>query len=232
MERIKLTANFREKTGKKETKKIKREGSIPAICYGKDINIPIILTHSTLKILRSIHFSESTIIDMEIVDSAKCLNEAKGAKEKKVFAVLIKDLQVHPLSEEITHIDFMKVSLDAAIIVKVPLSLKGEAKGVKEGGVLEQILWELEIEGLPLDVPQNLEVDICHLEVGHSLHVGDIKIADNLKIITSSKEPFVTVTAKLEEVEETGEALAQEPESKEPEVIKEKKDKKGEKEER
>jgi large subunit ribosomal protein L25 len=215
MERVKIEVFLREKTGKETAKKIRREKSIPAIVYGKDVNIPIKVPHQSLKILKSIHFSESAIIDMEIVNNDK----------KESYSVIIKDLQYHPLTEEIIHMDFMKVSLEEKIRVHVPVVLKGEPKGVKLGGTLEQILREIEVEGLPLDIPEKLELDVSNLEIGDSLHVRDIKVSDKLKVITPQEETIATVLAKEEEVVE--EAPAEEA-PQEPEVIKEKKEEKEE----
>jgi len=198
MERIKIQANTREKTGKEVAKKIRKEGSIPAVIYSADTNITLSIPAARLKALRSIHFSESAII---------------------------KDIQFHPLSEEVIHIDFLKVSLKEKIKVHVPLVFKGESRGVKEEeGVLEQILREVEIEGLPLDIPEKIEVDISDLGVGQSLHAQDLQIADNLKMITDPAATLLTVTAKKEEVIEEVVPEEEAAPPTEPEVIKEKKE--------
>ncbi len=135
---------------------------------------------------------------------------------------MIKDLQYHPLNEENIHIDFVKISLTEKIKVSVPIILGGEAKGVKEGGVLEQILWNLEIEGLATDIPERIEVEISNLGIGDSIHAGDIKLAENLKLITPPISTVATVVKKVEEevaAPGTAEAVPAGPE-----VIKEKKE--------
>lgn len=213
MERVNIEVEIREKISKKWSKKLRKEGNIPAIVYGRDINIPLLISPSSFKILRLMHFSESTVIDMRIVNG----------KKKNEFPVLIKDIQYHPLTEKVIHIDFMKVSLQERIKVHVAIILKGEPQGVKKGGNLGQILRELELEGLPLDIPEHIDVDISHLDIGTSLHVADIGVLENLKVITDSTETVATVVAKKEEeVEE--EAIPEEAVSEEPEVIKEKKE--------
>ncbi len=219
MERIKITSLVRETSGKEAAKKARKEGFIPAVIYSKDFNIPIKLPHASLRSLRSIHFSESTVIDMEI----------EGYKEdSNTINVLVKDVQHNPLTEEVIHIDFVKVSLEERIRVNIPVVLKGECKGVKEGGVLEQMLWEVEIEALPLDIPEKVELDVSSLGIGDSLHVRDLTFAGNIKVIEDASETIVTVVAKHEEAAE--EAPVEE--EKEPEVIKEKeKEAKTEKEE-
>ena len=102
--------------------------------------------------------------------------------------------------------------------------LKGEAKGVKDGGVLEQILRELEIEALPLDIPEKISIDISELEIGSSIHVSDISVSDKVKITTSSEETIATVVAKVEEPQEEEEEVLGAEAPAEPEVIKEKKE--------
>ena len=209
MEKIKIEVFLREKTGKEIAKKIRREKSIPAIVYGKDLNIPIKIPHQSMKVLKSIRFSESVVIDMEIINGEK----------KENYSVIIKDIQYHPLTEEIIHLDFMRVSLEEKIRVHVPIVLKGEPKGVKLGGTLEQILREIEIEALPLDIPEKIEIDVSDLDIGDSLHVRDVKVSEKLKIITPLEETIATVVTKEEEVVEATEEAEQEPE-----VIKEKKE--------
>ena len=221
MERIKIQASNRVERGKEIAKKIRKEGSVPAVVYSKDTNLSLTILTSSIKLLRSIHFSESAIIDLEILDD----------KKSKPIPVIIKDIQLHPLSEEVIHIDFLKVSLTEKIKVHVPLALKGEAKGVKEeGGVLEQILRDVEIEALPLDIPENIEVDISDLGIGNSLHVEDLSLAGNLKILTDASATVLTVIAKKEEEEVVEAAVEEEAGAAEPEVIKEKKEEAGEEE--
>ena len=213
MERIKIKVEKREEIGKESVKKLRKKGYIPAVVYSDDTNITLSIPFISLKTLRSIHFSESAVIDMEI----------SGEKKAKTIPVLIKDIQFHPLNEDVIHVDFLKVSLSEKIKVHVPIVLKGEAKQVKEeNGNLEQILRELEVEGLPLDIPENVDMDVTDLTIGHSLHVSNLTITANVTIVTDSGATVVTALAKEEEVEE--EAPATEEVAAEPEVIKEKKE--------
>lgn len=213
MESVKIEANIRNEVGKEAVKKVRKGGFVPGVVYGSDINKALSISQSSLKVLRGINFSESTVIEMDFVSDDKM----------EPISVLIKKVQFNPLTEEVSHIDFLKVSLKEKIKVHVPIILKGEAKGLKEGGVLEQLLREISVEGLPLDVPEKIEMDISDLDIGHSLHVSDLSITENIKVITDPGAAIVTIVAKKEEVEEKaveeeGEAAA------EPEVIKEKKE--------
>jgi len=208
MEKVRITSFLRPESGKEIAKKARREGHIPAIIYGKDFNLSIKIPLPSVKILKSIHFSESTIIEMEVENQKN-----KG----NVLPVLIKDVQYNPLTEEVIHIDFMKVSLEEKIRVKVPIILKGEYAGAKEGGILAQMLWEVELEALPIDVPEKINLDISSLEIGDSIHVKDLQFSSKVKVLNSPQETIVTVIAKREEVEEE---IPKEVE--EPEVIREK----------
>ena len=213
MERVKIKVEKRETVGKEGVKKLRKQGYVPAVVYSNDTNIVLTIPFAGLKALRSIGFSESAVIDMEIA----------GEKKAKSIPVLIKDVQFHPLTEDIIHVDFLKVSLSEKIKVNVPIVLKGESKQVKEeSGTLEQILRELEVEGLPLDIPENVEVDVTGLTIGHSLHVSDLIVTGNVVVITDPETAVVTALAKEEEIEE--ELLTEEEASTEPEVIKEKKE--------
>ncbi|MBU1122932.1 MAG: 50S ribosomal protein L25 [Candidatus Omnitrophota bacterium] len=214
MEKVKIETKFREKSGKEIAKKIRQLGEVPAIIYGKDTNILIELPLESLRILKSIHFSESTIINMTI----------SGMDKGNEFPVLIKDIQYHPLTDKVIHVDFLKVSLTEKIKVHVPLVFKGEPEAVKEGAIVEQVIREIEVEGLPLDIPEHLDVDISKLEIGHSLHVKDLAVDVKLKIVTHLDETVATLVSKVEEVEEAADMEGGEVAFSGPEVIKEKKE--------
>lgn len=214
MEKVKIKSSIRTELGKEEIKRMRKKDCVPAVVYGKDLNLVIKLEHDAIKTLKNIHFSESTIVNMEVEGS-----------DKKALSVMIKDAQFNPVTDQLMHVDFIKVALDEKIHVKVPISLEGEAAGVKEGGTLDQMLWDLEIEVLPTNIPEKISVDVTELTIGHSLHVRDIKISSGLKVLTSEEETVAAVSAMKAEQEPTEEEiLAGEEEAKEPEVLKEKKE--------
>ncbi len=213
MERVKIKVNLREGKGKEIVKKLRKQGVIPAVVYSSDTNTTLSIPSESLKVLRAINFSESTVIDMEITGGKKALN----------LPVFIKDVQFNPLTEGIAHIDFLKISLTERIRVNIPIVLKGEAKAVKEAeGVVGQIMHELEVEGLPLDIPEKVELDISGLEIGKSIHVSSLTVSEKVKIISNPDETVVTALAKQEEIVVEPEVAGAPPQ--EPEVIKEKKE--------
>lgn len=149
-------------------------------------------------------FSSNIIFDLEI------------AGEDKLTA-MIKEVKKDPITGVIEHIDFLHITMDEKIVVTVPLVLVGDAPGVKAGGVLQQLLREIEVQCLPLDIPENIEVDISGLEIGSSISVSDIETGDKLEVVTAPEEVIATVTVPADITEEeTGEG---EEESAEPEVI-------------
>lgn len=213
MNKVSITVSKRDEKGKGPARRLRGKRMVPAVVYSDGSSIPLTIPPESLRILNAIHFSESAIITMNI----------DGADGDKSFPVLIKDIQYDPLDETIAHIDFLKVSLKEKIKVPIPITLKGEAKGVKdEGGVLTQILHELEVEGLPMDIPAQVNVDVSELSIGRSIHVEDIQLPSNIRIVTDSHQTVVTVVAKEEFVEPQAAAAAG---PQEPEVIREKKDK-------
>lgn len=219
MERIKIKGEKREIIGTGGVKRLRRQDLLPAVMYSEGVNIALTIPAESLKILQKMHFSESSVIDMEIT----------GGKKPESFQVLIKDTQYHPLTDRIIHIDFLKVSLKEKIKVHIPVNLEGEAKAVKEeGGILEQILREIEVEGLPLDIPEKITLDISGLSIGHSLHISDLIVPDKIIIITDSQAPIVTALAKKEEIVEDAEA-EEGAATGGPEVLKEKKEASGQK---
>jgi large subunit ribosomal protein L25 len=215
MEKINLVAQIRAECGKNKVNTLRRDGFIPAVIYGKgmqSLNIKI----SRSEFLRFIHEHriETTVFNLVIKDSDK---------KTKEYTCMIKEIQYHPLTSEVIHIDFNHISLTKLIKVKVPIVAKGEPVGVKqEGGILERLLWEIEVECLPTDIPSQIEVDVSNLKINDSILVKDIgSLGKEIRILADPEIPVFTVTAAVKEevaVETAGE------EKLEPEVIKEKKE--------
>lgn len=208
MEEIKLEAKKRQILGKK-VKELRREGVLPAVIYGTGIEpVPIELNaHETTQMLS--HVSGSTLINLNI--------------GKENHTVILRDVQVDAIRRDILHIDFLKVAMDTAIRTVVPVSLVGEAPAVKElGGVLVTGLSEVEIEALPGDLPDRINVDLEPLdEINSSISVGDIFFGSGVTILTDSDEVLARIVpqAAEEEIVEEVEEEAIVDVSAEPEVI-------------
>lgn len=215
MEEIILEAEFRQGLGRGKVKDLREAGFIPAVVYseGKEAK-PLQVSHKQLLGLLHQHRLENVVINLKIKDD----------KKQKPRSCLIKEIQYDPVKEDIIHVDFNEISLTKAIKVNVPVTAKGEAVGVKqEGGSLEHILWEVEVECLPTDIPKEIEVDVTNLKIGDSIHVKDITPPPNVRIVTDPESILVSVSAPVKE-EAVAAPAAEGEEKQEPEVIKEKKE--------
>ncbi|HUO17259.1 MAG TPA: 50S ribosomal protein L25 [Verrucomicrobiae bacterium] len=205
-----LEAHPREAGTKNEARRVRGEGKIPAVVYGagKD-SVPV--TVDPRQVTRILHSKtgHNTIFDLTL----------NGGEHTKAMIV---DWQYEPIKGRLLHIDLKRIAMDKVLTVSVPIVLKGEAAGVKqEGGILEQMLREVEVECLPSDIPSSIEVDISHLTFGKVLRVTDLPHSDKLKFVTDENQPVAHVTSVKEEVEATPEAVAAAAATPaEPEVIK------------
>ena len=215
MAEIKLKVNAREEIGKESVKKLRHQGLVPAVVYkGKD---SLSIKMSAKEFLDVIHTKagENVIVTLQ-VESAKGSTKSKKASR----TAIIKEIQYHPVKGDVLHVDFNEISLTEEITVKVPIAAKGEAEGIKEGGVLEHVLWEIEVECLPTQIPENIPVDVSALKIGDSILVKDLKLPAEVKVLSDPETTVISMAAP--HVEEEEEAKP-EGELVEPEVIMEKK---------
>jgi large subunit ribosomal protein L25 len=191
MKKVNLTVYKRNTERKSELKELREKNLVPGIIYGEGLkeNLKISVKKSDLIKLLRLKREEDFLVEIEV----------EGDKNKLV--TLIREEQYHPVTDEIIHVDFHSVSLEKEIFAKVPIHFIGEPKGVKEGGVLYRALHEIEVEAKPLDLPSFIEVDISDLEIGDSIHIEDLKIPPNVKILHEPFETVVSVTTVEEEVE-------------------------------
>jgi large subunit ribosomal protein L25 len=206
-----LEAHPRESGNKNQARRVRRDGKIPGIIYGagKESLSVSVDPRQVLRILHS-ETGHNTIFDLTF-------NEGERTK------AMIVDWQYEPLKGKLLHIDLKRIAMDKVLTVNVPIFLKGEAAGVKqEGGILEQMLREVEIECLPGDIPSHIDVDVSDLTFGKVLRVSDLPHSEKLKFLTDANQPVAHVTSVKEEVVETPEAAAAEAAAApaEPEVIK------------
>lgn len=216
MEKVILDAIIREELGKQASRRLRRLGSIPAVVYkkGKEV-LPIKVDN--MELFQVLHTSagENVIITLKITEGTK---ESKSAKSK---TVIIKEIQYEPIKGDILHLDFNEISLTEKIAVNVPIEIKGEPKGVKaDGGILDHPVRELQVECLPINIPQRIEVHVEELKIGDSIRVKDLVVPAGIKVLT---DPELTVLSVMPpHVEKPAEEVAEE-EIAEPEVIREKK---------
>jgi large subunit ribosomal protein L25 len=206
MERHSIEAELRTETGKGVARKIRRNGLIPGVVYGRG-NDPRSIKVDPLDIEKLLH--SNAIFDLTFVRE-----DGEGEDES---TVIIKDYQKDVIKGNLLHVDFQFISMDEKITVSVPMHLEGDAVGVRDGGVLQQLLREIEIDALPAEIPEEITIDISELEVGESLSVVDLELPEGIDLVTDSDEVIVTVVTPTELVEE--EVEEEEEEFLEPEVI-------------
>lgn len=212
-DKVILEADLRTALGTETCGRLRRTGIIPAVVYGQGQSaFPIQVSERDLKTALHTKAGENVLITLHF-----------KADAKKESAVLIKELQHHPVSRQITHVDFHHVSLTKKITVTVPLVFKGEAIGVRqEGGILEHIRWDLEVECLPTEIPAEIAVDVSGLALGKTLDAKDIGLPAGVNLKIDPEQPVVgCVTPKTEEIPVA--PLEGQVQAVEPEVLKQKK---------
>ena len=184
---FRLEVNKRDGTGKKATKQVRRKDGIPGVYYSHDSK-------------ESVSFS---IDKKELFEAQKSgahiFNISVGSKKRNV---VFKSVQYHPVTDEILHIDLYGVKMDEKITVKVSVILTGDAEGVvNEGGVLSSPTSEIEIECLPMDIPDAIEIDVTEFSIGDSMQVGEIKLDDMHTLVSSPDAVVASVTHAMREEE-------------------------------
>ncbi|MBW2248606.1 MAG: 50S ribosomal protein L25/general stress protein Ctc [Deltaproteobacteria bacterium] len=199
MELIELKTNIRTTTGNGPARRLRQKGQIPAVLYGP----------GTESVLLSVN-----ITDIEMVLKKGRIGQAllnlviPNNGETSTKTAMVKELQHHPVSRDFLHIDFYEVAMDRKIMVNIPVTTIGKAKGVETGGILQIIRRELEVQCFPLDVPESIEIDITDLDVGDSIRLGDI--ARQSKIEFLDDENFTVVTVVIPKIEEEEEVIEEE----------------------
>jgi large subunit ribosomal protein L25 len=215
MKQVELEVARRYLTGKGYSKRLRKKGLIPGVLYG--LNKPNYLLELSKKNLYKLLKEGKNII-------IKLLIREDESKKIENETVILKDIQISPLTHEIQHVDFMRISTQEKITLKVPVVLEGEPKGVSEGGIFNWQCHELEIRGSIPELPEAIKINISNLGIGDILYVSDIKKQfKDLEIKEEDEVVIATIEAaklaKEEEEEEKSELLKEE-EIVEPEVIK------------
>lgn len=180
------------------TRQLRRDGKIPAVMYGKSKTKPIAVEAREFN-TKFHHISENTLITLTI--------------GRKKHQVLIKDYQENLLKNYLVHLDFYEVEKGKLLRTHIPVTITGSSKGVKEGGILQVSLHEIEVECTPQDIPDHFTVDVSELEVGESLHVDSIEVPEGVRLLIDDDMTVVSVTApRIEEEEPVAEEEVGEPE--------------------
>src|SRR5213593_2255778 len=215
MKSVALNAFPRTLAKRAGVKKLRASGRVPAVIYGRRTN-PQNLEIGLNEIEDLIHhsISETILVDLAVEGDS---NSGRLA--------LVQEVQHHPLSGKVLHVDFHEVAEDEKVTVTVPVETTGEAAGVKtEGGVLEHVLFKIKVRALPRDLPEVITVDVTPLEIGQSIHLGEIPMPIGVEVVGDKKIPVISVAAPITEAQEAAALEAATTPLAEPEVIKEKKE--------
>ena len=187
MEGFKIEVDKRELSSKKSfVKSIRNIGSVPGVYYSHDSK-------------QSIPFSvNKKLLNQALKSTTQIYQITVGGKKRDV---IIKSIQYHPISEQILHIDLYGIKMDQEVSVKVPILFSGQAIGITSGGILNQNYTELEISCLPSNIPQNIDIDISHLDIGDTIRLTDISVDNSIKLIGEDDLLIASIImpAKVEE---------------------------------
>jgi large subunit ribosomal protein L25 len=211
-----LSATARTTAGKGAARALRREGKVPAVIYGhaRQVQSLAVPTRDLEKLLEVIS-AGSTVVELTV--------------DGKPSRTLIREIQRHPFKKQILHVDFQELVAGEKIIVSIPIVLHGVPEGVRlGGGILDQVLRELEIEVDPSHIPNHLDLDVTDLIVGHSLHVRDLQIPAGVKVLADEDAPIALVQISRAAIEDeaavAATAAAEEAIPAEPELIRKTKD--------
>jgi large subunit ribosomal protein L25 len=203
MKTFEFKAQKREKLGKSVSKSLRADGNIPCVLYGGEENVNFYVHENALK---DIVYTPSVYLLKIDIDG-------------KSYDAIMQDIQFHPVTDSVIHIDFIQVSDDKEIGIRIPVKLTGDSKGIKAGGKLRFIKRALRVKGLAKDLPDTLNIDITKVGIGDSIKVADLSF-DNLKLMDSPRAMVVGVTASR--LSKSGDEMLDEEEEEEGEEAEEK----------
>jgi large subunit ribosomal protein L25 len=183
-----LSATARSTNGKGAARSLRREGRIPAIIYGS-ARQPQSLSIATREFERLLErvAAESTVIELDV--------------DGTMARTLIREIQRHPVKRDVVHIDFQELVAGEKVVVRIPIHVVGSAEGVRAGGILDQVMREIQIRVDPVNIPRQIDIDVSHLTIGHSLHVGDLTLPEGVEALDDESATIVTVSAPKVEAE-------------------------------
>jgi len=177
MESIALKASLRKEAGKKSSKAIRAQDSIPCVLYGGNKNVNFFVTEGNFRNL--LYTPKVYIINIDI--------------DGNNHNAIIKDLQFHPVTDKLLHADFYELSEDKPVSVDIPVNLKGSSKGVREGGKLVMDKRKVKVKGLYKDIPAEIEIDITDLGIGKSIRAGEVVTGASYEIVLPKETPIISV---------------------------------------
>ncbi|MEJ2169181.1 MAG: 50S ribosomal protein L25/general stress protein Ctc [Desulfobacterales bacterium] len=195
MEQFEIHASVRKTRGNSPARQLRRGGQMPAVLYGPNTDpLPLSVNAKDLEQILKKGNIGSIILNLIIQNGKKITKPA-----------MIKELQSHPVSGNFLHVDFYEIDMQRKINVMIPIVVKGKAKGVEEGGILQLVRRDIEVLCLPGDIPQAIELDITDLDIGDAIHVEDIQLGASVEIPAETNFTVVTVVSPKMEAPEAAE---------------------------
>jgi large subunit ribosomal protein L25 len=176
MKTLEISGKLRTETGKSGSKQLRKDENVPCIIYGGESNINFYAHKNSFRHL--IYTPDAHIVNLDL--------------EGKLLKVVLKDIQFHPVTDEIMHIDFMEISESRPVVINIPVKVIGDSPGVKAGGKLRIKTRKLKVKGLVHNIPEILVVDISNLQIGQTIKVGDVSY-DNIELLDSKKVLILSV---------------------------------------
>ena len=209
-ENVELKAREREGRGKNDARRLRTQGFVPAVLYGDGSDATVLAVPEKIVDYTLQHVGDNALYDLSIGSG--------GSSTARVV-----DAQRNPVTGRLVHVDFAPVNMRERIVITVPLTVAGtdESPGVSEGGVLDQVAYEIEVESLPGNIPQELVVDVSGLGLNENLSLGDISLPEGVTLISDPEEVAATVTPPTEITDEEMEAagIVEEPSDEDAEEV-------------
>lgn len=204
MATVSLSASPRSQVGKGFARTLRRTGQIPGVIYGHHREPqPLAINERDFDRLQQTVAIESTVIEL--------------ALDGRMSRTLIREIQRHPFKRQVLHVDFQELVAGEKVTVSIPIHLVGTAAGLKDGGIMDQVMRELEIEVDPINIPPHVDVDVSAMVIGDSVHVSDLKLPEGVTVLDDGDSTVAVLAAPREETPAAGvEVVAEAPE---PEVI-------------
>lgn len=204
-----LRVKPRKRIGKSGAREVRKEGNIPAILYGQGEDpVPLVVSPDELRRALSNNAGINTILELEIDDS-----ESSGKK----FS-MVQEIQKDPLKNRVVHLDFLAIDMKKSVRVKVPVNTQGRSEGERRGGKLEKLMRTIDLECLPGDIPDSIEIDVSDLEIGDFVDIDGISLGEGVASLRSGSEKVVQVVVQRAQEEAIDEPEVEEEEQQEPEA--------------
>ena len=210
MDRMQFGAELRTETGTWAAKRLRKQGLVPAVIYGKGIDAqPIqVEARSLAQFLRSGHVG--VLVDLQI----------QGGNDQRTETVMVRELQRDAITGQLLNVDFHRISLEEEVTTAVPIHLVGEPEATKRAGILEQLLREVQVTCLPTAIPDHLEVDISSLDIGDTVHADALQAPEGVTLQVDPEEPIAVMAApRIAEEVAPPAAEEEEAEAVEPELV-------------